>query len=178
MAGQKVSQSQCAAVFGVHRNTIANWLKQGCPFDQKANKPQGKDWILDTAKVAQWREQKAVIDATGDTEGASEEELKKRKLAAETSSAEMDLMERRGELIRMQHGATLVSTLLVVIRQALLQQPQRIAPLLVGIDDELVIKELIETENHEVLRNLSDGDSYQEAMEIAFREIISSETTS
>jgi phage terminase Nu1 subunit (DNA packaging protein) len=75
MSGKKVSQAQCAEVFGVHRNTLANWLKQGCPFDQKANKQQGKDWVLDTAQVAQWREDLAIKNSIGEEVDQASTEL-------------------------------------------------------------------------------------------------------
>ena len=106
MNKRHVSQSSCAEIFGVHRNTVANWIKQGCPYVQKANKKQGKDWVLDTADVAQWRADKAVQDTVGDTEAATEDELRRRKLAADTQLAELEVGKKRGELrLAMRAGS-------------------------------------------------------------------------
>jgi phage terminase Nu1 subunit (DNA packaging protein) len=78
LAGKKVSQSECAIVFGIHRNTLGSWLKQGCPYVKKANKALGINWILDTAAVAQWREEQAIKNTVGDLTALGEDELRRR----------------------------------------------------------------------------------------------------
>jgi hypothetical protein len=60
LAGKKVSQSECATVFGINRNTLGSWLKQGCPYVKKAKKALGINWVLDTAAVAQWTEDQTI----------------------------------------------------------------------------------------------------------------------
>jgi phage terminase Nu1 subunit (DNA packaging protein) len=90
LAGKKVSQSECAAVFEIHGNTLGSWLKQGCPFHQKANKPLGINWVLDTAAVAQWREDQAIKNTVGELTSLGEVELKRRKLQAEIKVVLLD----------------------------------------------------------------------------------------
>lgn len=155
MSKRHVSQSGCAEVFGVHRNTVAAWLKQGCPFVQKADKKRGRDWILDTADVAQWRADKAVQDTVGDTETASEDELKRRKLAADTQLAELEVGKKRGELIPKDDIDKFLSALAIETRTRLLLVPQRCATQLIGMNNEAEIKAIIEGEQLEALSDVS-----------------------
>ena len=158
MNKRHVSQSSCAEIFGVHRNTVANWIKQGCPFVQKANKKQGKDWVLDTADVAQWRADKAVQDTVGDTEAATEDELRRRKLAADTQLAELEVGKKRGELIPKDEIEKLLSELVIATRTRLLLVPRRCAVHLIGLSNETEIREIIEAEQLEALTDLSNID--------------------
>jgi len=155
MNKRHVSQSSCAEIFGVHRNTVANWIKQGCPFVQKANKKQGKDWVLDTADVAQWRADKAVQDTVGDTEAATEDELRRRKLAADTQLAELEVGKKRGELIPKDEIDKTLSALAIATRTRLLLVPRRCATQLIGRTNEAEIKEIIEAEQLEALSDVS-----------------------
>ena len=160
MFGKKVSQSQCAEVFGVHRNTIAAWLRQGCPFDQKANKSQGLDWVLDTAQVAQWREEKAASDASGRTDNLQIDiQTEKARLAYHQANlAELDEQVQRGKYVDIVTFEKVIADAFITIRQRMMNVPQRVTPLVVGLTDEMQVKKIIDNEVRDVLTELSEHE--------------------
>jgi phage terminase Nu1 subunit (DNA packaging protein) len=162
MSGKKVNQSECAVIFGIHRNTLSNWVKQGCPYVQKANKPQGKDWVLDTAHVAQWREDLAIKNSIGDTKSVDADELKQRKLAAETSIAEIEAAKARGEVVEVEAVMKVVANDYITIKQQMRQLAQRLAPIIVGETNEDKIKLIIGEEIDQALTELSN-EYYEES---------------
>jgi phage terminase Nu1 subunit (DNA packaging protein) len=158
LAGKKVSQSECALVFGVHRNTLSNWVKQGCPFDQKANKALGKDWILDTATVAQWREGLAVKNTVGDLTAVSEDELKRRKLAAETGTLELALAKLKGEVGLISEFEKTSQNMAIGISACMLLVPGRCSAQIAGMTDETEIKKIVDDEIRLALSESADID--------------------
>lgn len=162
MNKRHVSQSGCAEIFGVHRNTIAAWVKQGCPFVQRGNKSQGKDWVFDTAEVAQWRADKAVRDSVGDTNESSEDELRRRKLAAETTIAEIDAAKKRGEVALLEEIERIWRDSLLELKARIRLLPSRVAGRLVGLSDETEIKSVLLDEVDQSLTVLSEYSAEDE----------------
>jgi phage terminase Nu1 subunit (DNA packaging protein) len=158
LAGKKVSQSECAIVFGIHRNTLGSWLKQGCPYVKKANKALGINWILDTAAVAQWREEQAIKNTVGDLTALGEDELKRRKLQAETSILEIDAAKKRGEVAPIDDMERAWQNISIAISTRMLLVPGRCSMHLLMIDNETVIKNLIEEEIRQGLTEAADID--------------------
>lgn len=156
MSGKQVSQSECASVFGVHRNTVAAWVKKNCPVVQVGNKSQGRDWILDTAAVAQWRAEQAVQNAVGNTEAATEDELRCRKLAAEVTIAEIDAAKKRGEVALLGEVEKVWRDYLLEFKARIRQVPTRVAGQLLGVTNETEIKAVLLDEIDETLTVLSD----------------------
>lgn len=145
MRGKQVSQSECAVFFGVHRNTVGNWLKKDCPYIQKANKRSGKDWILDTAEVAQWREDIAIKNALGDLPDDAEL-LKTRKLKAETTIVEIEAAKQRGEVALIDEMEKDTRDIMISICTRMLLIPKRVSMHLVGVDTETEIARIIDDE--------------------------------
>ncbi len=162
MNKRHVSQSGCAEIFGVHRNTVAAWVKQGCPFVQRGNKSQGKDWVFDTAEVAQWRADKAVRDSVGDTNDSSEDELRRRKLAAETTIAEIDAAKKRGEVALLEEIERIWRDSLLELKARIRLLPSRVAGRLVGLSDETEIKSVLLDEVDQSLTVLSEYSAEDE----------------
>lgn len=127
MKGRQANLNELADFFGVHRNTVSAWLRDGCPYVQKANRRQGREWIFNTAEVAAWREERAVVNALGDVSNVGEHELKRRKLAAETGTAELEYGVRRGELIEIEKVSDLVAEEYSNLRSKLLTLPVKLA---------------------------------------------------
>lgn len=156
MSKRHVSQTACADIFGVHRSTVAAWLRQGCPYVQKADKKQGKDWVLDTADVAQWRADKAVQDSVGDHDQASDEELKRRKLAAETTIVEIEAAKKRGEVALLEEIERVWINTMLEFKARVRLLPSRVAGRLVGVSDETEIKRVLLDEVDQTLTVLSE----------------------
>lgn len=142
--------SQLASDCGVHRDTVAAWVSRGCPYVTRANKPQGVNWEFNTADVGQWRVEQATKDARLDTDGVSESEARRRKLAAEATMAEMEMRKRKSELGSLAEFERQVTAVAIEIRQRMLQIPKRVEP------NDTERRAFLETEILEALTALSD----------------------
>lgn len=167
--GQLVNQSDLAAVFGVHRTTITAWLKRGLPYVNKADPRRRVEWGFDTAEVARWLADQAVSDAVGDTDQVAEDELKRRKLAAETTLAEIEAAKKRGEVVLIDDVVRVVTDDVLACKARLRTIPQRVVARLVGEDDERRIKDILLEEIDDALSELENRftDSEQEPEESA-----------
>lgn len=95
-----LNTTQLAEHYGVHRQTILSWARKGMPYMTKGGR--GKEWQFDSVHVSSWRDQQTLNDAIGDTNDTSEEELKRRKLAAETSIVEIEAAKARSEVVPVE----------------------------------------------------------------------------
>ena len=88
-----VSLVQAAAVLGVHRNTLAGWVDQGCPVVKRADRSRGIEWEISIPAVVDWRIQKAVTDALasyhGESGRMSRDEADRRRAVAQAITAEV-----------------------------------------------------------------------------------------
>jgi phage terminase Nu1 subunit (DNA packaging protein) len=164
VAGEKMGKkapnhanlAQLANIFGVHRQTVRAWVRRGCPFIHDADQTNGRDWLFDTAAVAAWRVDRAVEDAVGGTQDASEAELRRRKLAAETVVAELAAAKARGELGSIDEFEDQVRNAAIEIRTRLMQMVARVAPMVVGLDSQRKVKDILEKDIRESLEAISD----------------------
>lgn len=156
MPGVIVNQSELADLYGVHRNTVANWIKRGLPVEQAPNGKKGRAYKFNTAQVAQWKEEQAVNDATGDTEKASAEELMRRKLAAETTQAEIKAAEMRREVVFIDDVVRMMTDDVIKTKARLRTIPQRTSSRIVGQTDESIIKQILLSEIDLALNELAN----------------------
>ena len=159
MPGKNVSVNELSTLIGVHRDTVSSWLRRGCPYVQKANKKSGKNWLLDIKEVIEWKEAEAVRSAVGDTGLADAEELKRRKLAAETSIAEIAAAKEKQEVAEIATFEKQWASTCLEIRARFRQIPGRVASQLASIKDEPEIKEVLLDEIDEALTALSNGNN-------------------
>lgn len=157
MSGQLVNQAQLAALFGVQTVTIRAWVRKGCPEEVKGG--GGKSAAYNTAAVIRWREEQAALAATGDTSAMDEADLKKRKLAAETGLAELDLSVKRGEYVLIDQVGALVEDEYSTVRANFTAMPGDIAPDLENLT-AAEIQELLAAKVAEILDGLSADDTY------------------
>ena len=133
MKGQIVNFVDLVALWGISRNTLYSCLRKGCPFIKKADRSRGIQWELNTADVAQWRLDQAVQDVIAETSNATEDELRRRKLAAETVLAELQTAKARGEVGSLDEFERQVTSAAIEIRTRLQQMAGRVAPMIVGL---------------------------------------------
>jgi phage terminase Nu1 subunit (DNA packaging protein) len=154
--GQKVNRKQLADVFGVSLPTIDAWLRAGCPFEQKG--AAGKEWIFDTADVSRWREQRAA-DEAGGTDVQDDAALKRRKLRAETMSAELDLLQKKGLVAPVDQVERVLSRALAEVQSNLRGSlVTRLVAQLLGETDDRAFKRIALAEIDAVLESLADID--------------------
>ena len=154
--GQKVNRRELAAVFGVSLPTVDSWVQQGCPFDQRG--ASGREWVFDTADVAQWREERAAADAGGE-DVADEARLKIRKLRAETVTAELELLQRKAQVAPLEQVERVLSRVVVEVQSNLRGRlVTRLVTQLIGETDERRFKRIALAEIDEVLESLASVD--------------------
>ena len=129
MAAQTFSLVEVAGLLNVTRQTIDRWLKNGCPFVERADRNRGKDWQLSLPDVVAWREQRAVQAAIGDTSTLGIDEARRRKVAAEAALAELELAKQRGEVVSIDVALQVIGDQLAVCRSRLLNLPTKLGPI-------------------------------------------------
>jgi len=154
--GQKVNRKQLADVFGISLPTVDAWVRSGCPYDQKGER--GREWIFDTADVMRWRERQARDDAGGE-DTQDEARLKRRKLVAETKSAEIDLLVKQGALAPIEQMERAWSRMAVEVQNNM-RGPLivRVVRQLLGETDERTFKRVLLSEVDSILDALANVD--------------------
>ena len=156
-----MNTSQLADHYGKHRQTITAWVRQGMPYTKKGG--QGKEWEFDSVEVAEWREQQAVDNATGSIDQADEYELKRRKLLAETESAELDLQEKKKLLVPLEELENGLAKSFSEVRAQMRNIPARLVSVLIGETDEARFKQVLAEEIDQSLNALADSQLLTEA---------------
>jgi phage terminase Nu1 subunit (DNA packaging protein) len=141
--GQQATRAALADIFGVALPTVDGWVRNGCPVLKRGGR--GVQWAFDTAAVATWLRDKAVTDATGDTQ-ADETELRRRKMKAETVKAELDLAKARGDVAPIQQFERAQAAAFAQIRTNVMNVAQRVVIQLLGETDEAVFKQKMRAE--------------------------------
>jgi len=139
----------------VSHTTVDAWLKRGLPVIQRGSK--GKAWVINTAEVSAWLEQRAKESAPGG-EQADERELKRRKLAAETAKVELELARVRGEVVPLRQLERALANAFAEVKTNLRSVPSRVATAIIGEESETRIKAVILKEIDQALETLGDLD--------------------
>lgn len=141
--GQAVTRSGLADVFGVSLPTVDGWIRAGCPFEKRGGR--GVEWAFDTAAVSRWLRERAIEEATGENQ-ADESELKRRKLAAETAKAELELAKAKGEVAPVREFERAQARIMAAIRQNVMNVTSRAVLQLLGETNETAFKQKLRAE--------------------------------
>jgi phage terminase Nu1 subunit (DNA packaging protein) len=147
-----------AGLFGVTRQTVDRWLKQGCPFVEKADRDRGREWQLSLPAVVEWREKRAVEQAIGDTSKLGIDEARRRKTAAEAALAELELARQRGEVVSLAVVANVIGDQLSACKARLLSIPTKISPLVATATDVQECRDLLDGAVREALDEITGLD--------------------
>ena len=163
MAGRKVNRAELAEVFGISLPTVDTWVRIGCPFDQRAT--AGKGWIFDTADIARWREGRAAEEASGE-ELQDESALRRRKLKAETMTAELELAQKQALVAPLDQVERALTRVFAEVQSNLRGRlVVRLVTQLIGETDERKFKAVALAEIDTVLESLADLDVMAEEAE-------------
>lgn len=113
------------------------------PYVQKGGR--GKEWIFDTSEVIDWEKNHAVSNAVGDLSKVDADEMKLRKLAAETTIVEIEAAKQKGEVAPVEDFEKATRDLCIELSSLMLLVPQRAA------SDNPEMKRIIEKEIKEAL---------------------------
>lgn len=146
MAGdslRRVNRTQLAEINGVSMPTVDGWVRAGCPVVQRGSR--GVEWVFDTADVARWLRDRAVSDATGDTQ-QDEAEIERRTKRARMLQAELELAKQRGEVAPIADFKRVQAARYALIRANMLNIPERAELQLLGETDPATFKRKLRAE--------------------------------
>lgn len=152
--GRICGVNEIAETFGVSATTVDTWLRNGAPYVKQGSK--GKSWGINTAEISKWLRARE-LELNGLT-SESGEELKKRKLAAETGKAELELAKIKGEVVPLKQLERALSNVFAELKTNIRNIPARCATTLVGEQSETRIKEIMLRELDIALESLSEID--------------------
>ena len=161
--GKTLGKYEIAEFFGVAETTVDQWVRRGCPVVERGSK--GKQWKINTAQVSDWLRQRDVEQATG-ANLSDEQELKRRKLAAETQKAELEMLRVKGDLVPLAQLERSLSNTFAELKTNLRNVPKRTATALVGETSEVRIKDVILAEIDQCLEVLTQFTLDEESDEI------------
>ena len=150
--GKILGKHEIAEFFGVTEPTVDQWVRRGCPVVQRGSK--GKAWQINTAKVSDWLRQRDIEQATGNNL-SDEQELKRRKLAAETQKAELEMLRVKGELVPLKQLERALANTFAELKTNMRNIPRRTATALIGETSEVRIKEVMLAEIDQALEVLA-----------------------
>ena len=154
--GKIVNRTEIAAIYGHALTTIDGWVTAGCPVESGGGR--GKPKLFNTAKVAAWREAVLREQLTGNLD-VNEEQLKRRRMIAETERAELELAKARGEVAPIEQIERASAKVFSEIKVRMLQLPSRLAPQLVGAtSNQRNIRRIVKREVEDVLESMSSVD--------------------
>lgn len=152
--GQTLNRTEMADHLGIAMPTLDDWVRRGCPVVSRGGR--GRAWQYNTADVREWRDQDIREEMAG-TATASTDELKRRKLQAETEQAELDLARAKGQVVPVAQFERAMSIAFGEVRARLRNVvPSRAGRRLVGEGDETRIKAVLREEIDQVLEALAD----------------------
>jgi len=157
--GQTVGKREIAQIFGVAESTVNEWIRRGCPVLDRGGK--GIAWQINTAEVSEWLKKRAVEDVAGDTL-ADESELKRRKLAADTAKAELELAKVKGEVVPLKQLERALANTFAEVKTNIRNVPSRVSTTLIGETSETRIKEVVLEEIDLALEAMDEFDIHDE----------------
>ena len=150
--GRTLGKQEIADLFGVSEVTVDAWIRKGCPIIQRGSK--GVAWQINSAAVSNWLRERDVENATGNNL-SDEQELKRRKLAAETQKAELEMLRVKGELAPLKQLERSLANTFAELKTNMRNIPRRTATALVGETSEVRIKEVLLAEIDQCLEVLA-----------------------
>lgn len=157
-----VNRAQLAEILGISGPTVDARVERGMPIKTKGKKGQQSEF--ETADVIDWHVKHRITkenprgifaeDQHDDPAKNSNRELQRRKLQAETESAEIDLAKKKGLVVLIEDAVATIADAVANLRAQLLNLPRRTAPLVVGETDVDIIKETLDREVNELLQEL------------------------
>jgi phage terminase Nu1 subunit (DNA packaging protein) len=142
-------------MFGVALTTVDTWVRAGCPVVQRGSR--GIEWQFNTADVVRWREDERAKQASG-AAPQDEEELRKRRLVAETLTAELVLAKARGEVAPIDQVERMMARAFAAVRASMRNIPGRVVTSIVGETNERRIKQVLKDEIDQALESLANAD--------------------
>ena len=147
---------QTAAAFKISPQAFTQWISKGAPSVKKGDSVRNP-WLFCWPCVRAWRKGKAEEKEDSSTTPGKEGDYWKEKIRherAKASLAEIELAEKRGQLVNASALQKTLERVFSVIKKNLTAMPDKLAPRLLGLASVLEIKIALEQEIYDTLRNL------------------------
>lgn len=169
MKHELLTRESLAERFGVDVRTITNWVQAGMPQRTKSGKP-----VYSWPECRDWREEQIRKDgrslraAGGDMDvKAQVAALRLRREQIETENLELDLAQRRGDLVTLDFMRTEFERVALALRQRLLTLPTawagRLGACETTVDRQLALQDAV-NEALPILGALADDDGEPAAL--------------
>lgn len=143
---RQLSLRHAADALNVTDRTLHRWVAEKCPRNENGS--------FDLAKISEW----LISRATG--AGGMQLEAQRARLAgAQAERAELDLAERKGELMNCEDAAREWGGLVLAARNRMRGLPTTLAPVFAGMDNAEVIAARMIAEIDAALLELSEVNS-------------------
>lgn len=153
--GTSASKGELCEILGVSIPTVDGWLRDGCPCISRGGRGVAAEF--NTAAVTQWLREKARQEGAGTTL-ADESQLKRRKLSAETTMAELELAKARSQVAPLDQVERMVSRAFAEVRANLRNIPGRVVGVLIGETNERQFKRVLLEEIDQALEAMANAD--------------------
>lgn len=140
---RNVTRAELAHVFDKALTTVDAWVRAGCPVVERGGR--GRRWLFDLAAVADWRETRTQTPPPT-AEASDLKNLQRRKLAAETVKAELELAKAKGDVALIEDFERAQALVFAAVRTNILNVPQRVVLQLLGQTNETTFKETLRLE--------------------------------
>jgi phage terminase Nu1 subunit (DNA packaging protein) len=154
---------EAASILGVHRNTLAKWINDGCPVVTKGDRDRGIEWEICIADVIGWREERLIeeISAKYQEKGGltNEAGYRTRKAAADAVIAEIEAEEALRRVVDVEHVTSKLSQFLTNLRERMASVGAKVAGRAASMKSAAQIKELIDQEIRESLRTIDGAEN-------------------
>lgn len=170
MKVELVTKSKYAEMRGCAASAVTKAIQEGRITTVASN---GREMIDPSVADIQWqRNTRARVDSSSALESAAQlaaapadlpresyEEARRRRELAEAQIAELKLQEQMGGLVRLGEVRAAMASKVSAMREALLQIPSRLVPLLAAESDPAQIHSLLELELMQALAFVSEGST-------------------
>lgn len=147
--GRIVNQRELAEILDVSAKSVSLWQREGLPIALETD--NGVENQYDTGAVIRWYVAREV------TKGANETE-KDRLNRLQGDKIELEIAEKRRELIPASEIEPAWVGMILAAREALLSIPDRIAPLLAHLDGVDAMRDLLSEQIEDALLKLAATD--------------------
>jgi phage terminase Nu1 subunit (DNA packaging protein) len=151
------NRNQIADVLGVNKVTIDTYVRDGMPAVERADRSRGIAWVFDTADCIKWLVDRAGARVTRSNDAGPESfyAAKSRDKSAVAGLRELQLAERRRELVAIDDVAVRVEEQYAIVKSGLRAIPGRVSQVLAVEADPARVEAVLKTEINVVLSALS-----------------------
>src|SRR6266446_1471296 len=150
IAGQIVNRNEMSGILGCSPGTLDRHVAAGCPIIQRGTTKTGHKF--NSADVIRWVQGRKSSAAVGQSDQA-----RRRYSLAMAELKEIQLAEKRGELVSISAVTATLADELTAVRGRLLAMPGRLASQIAIMSDAAEIEAAIDEEVRGALTELSTG---------------------